>query len=62
VLQLQCPSLPSAWRRKETAGKIRLEAGEKRNRGEREKELSKDLCANSENYRDLSVKSNFSSI
>jgi hypothetical protein len=34
-------------------------AREKRNRGEREKGLPKDLCANLENYRDLSVKYKF---
>jgi hypothetical protein len=34
-------------------------AREKRNRGEREKRLLKDLCANLENYRDLSVKHKF---
>jgi hypothetical protein len=38
------------------------DAREKRNRGEREKRLPKDLCAISENHRDLSVKSNFPSI
>jgi hypothetical protein len=35
---------------------------EKKNRGGSEKELPKDLCANSENCRDLSVKHNFPSI
>jgi hypothetical protein len=33
--------------------------GEKKNRGGREKELPKDLCANSENYRDLFVNYKF---
>jgi hypothetical protein len=35
---------------------------ERKNRGERELELPKDLYANSENCRDLSVKHNFSLI
>jgi hypothetical protein len=35
---------------------------EKKNRRGREKELPKDLCANLENCRDLSVKYNFPSI
>jgi hypothetical protein len=43
------------WRKRKGARK-------KRNRGERERRLPKDLCANSENCRDLSVKHNFSLI
>jgi hypothetical protein len=41
-------------------GKIRQK--ERKNRGEREMELPKDLCANSENCKGLSVKQNFPSI
>jgi hypothetical protein len=37
----------------------RISARDKKNRGEREKRLPKDLCAISENCRDLSVKQNF---
>jgi hypothetical protein len=40
-------------------GRKRRGAREKRNRGEREKRLPKDLCVNLENYRDLSVKYKF---
>jgi hypothetical protein len=36
--------------------RIEEEQRERKNRGEREKRLPKDLCANSENYRDLMVK------
>jgi hypothetical protein len=43
------------WEKKEGAR-------EKRNRGEREIELPKDLCVILGNCRDLSVKYNFSSI
>jgi hypothetical protein len=35
------------------------DAREKRNRGEREKRLPKDLCVNLEKYKDLSVKHKF---
>jgi hypothetical protein len=38
------------------------DAREKRNRGETEKRLPKDLCAISENCKGLSIKHNFSSI
>jgi hypothetical protein len=48
--------------RSATGGRRKGDAREKRNRGEREKRLPKDLCAISENQRDLSVKSNFPSI
>jgi hypothetical protein len=40
-------------------GRKRRGAREKRNRGEREKRLPKDLCVNLENCRDLSIKHKF---
>jgi hypothetical protein len=43
-------------------GRKRKGAREKRKGEEREKGLSKDLCVNLENCRDLSVKHNFSLI
>jgi hypothetical protein len=62
-------SRPSAcWRRGREAGEKEAPPveeekketrGRKRNRGEREKRLHKDLCAILENYRDLSVKHKF---
>jgi hypothetical protein len=38
----------------------KIKQRERKNRGEREMELPKDLCANSENYKGLSVKHKFS--
>jgi hypothetical protein len=37
----------------------RIKQRERKNRGGREIELPKDLCANLENYRDLSIKHKF---
>jgi hypothetical protein len=45
-----------------SGGRKEVDAREKRNRGERENRLPKDLCAISENCRDLSIKHSFSSI
>jgi hypothetical protein len=42
-----------------SGGRKEGNAREKRNRGEREKRLPKDLCAILENCRDLSVKHKF---
>jgi hypothetical protein len=42
--------------------RIEEEQRERKNRGEREKRFPKDLCANSENCKGLSVKHNYSLI
>jgi hypothetical protein len=47
------------WRRKKGDAREEIRQREKKNRKERELELPKDLCAISENCRDLFVKQNF---